>query len=161
MFNRVQKFLILLPLLLAFGLSTAYAETESEMIIERASPLGYEETIAKLIENAKGLGWKVPKKWKRTFQKNFKRIAKVDIGRNMLIEMCQPHAAAKLLVHDKYKKFLSMMPCTVAVYEKSDGKVYLSMMNIQMMGQLYKGQKEIDEMIAELGPQMEKMLIME
>ena len=159
MFRTIQKIIIVLPLMLAFGLTAAHAE--GDMIIERASPLGYEETIAKLIENAKGLGWKVPKKWIRTFQKNFKRIAKVDIGRNQLIEMCQPHAAAKLLIHDKYKKFLSMMPCTVAVYEKSDGKVYLSMMNIQMMGQLYKGQKEIEEMVTELGPQMEKMLIME
>jgi len=159
MYRIIQKLFIVLPLLLAFGLSTAYAE--GEMVIERASPLGFEETIVKLIENAKGLGWKVPKKWKKNFQKNLKRVAKVDIGKGLVIEMCEPHAAAKLLVHDQHKKFLSMMPCTVAVYEKSDGKVYLSMMNIQMMGQMYKGQKEIDEMVTELGPQMEKMLEMQ
>jgi uncharacterized protein (DUF302 family) len=54
-----------------------------------------------------------------------------------------------------------MMPCSVAVYEKSDGKVYLSMMNIQLMGKMYKGQKEIDKLVTTLGPQMEQMLIME
>lgn len=159
-YRKVATVAVILPLLMLLGTSIAHASDDG-MVIERASPLGFEETIVKLIENAKGLGWKVPKKWKKNFQKNLKRVAKVDVGRNLVIEMCEPHAAAKLLVHDQYKKFLSMMPCSVAVYEKSDGKVYLSMMNIQMMGQMYKGQKEIDEMVTTLGPQMEKMLIME
>lgn len=156
MFNRIQKFVIILPLLLSFGLTTAHAE--EGMVIERASPLGFEETIVKLIENAKGLGWKVPKKWKKNFQKNLLRVTKIDVGRNLVVEMCEPHAAADLLIHDQYKKFLSMMPCSVAVYEKSDGKVYLSMMNIQLMGQMYKGQKEIEALVTKLGPQMEQML---
>ena len=160
MYTKVKAVVVILPLLMFLVASVAQA-AEEDMVIERASPLGFEETIVKLIENAKGLGWKVPKKWKKDFQKNLKRVAKVDVGRNLVIEMCEPHAAAKLLVHDQYKKFLSMMPCSVAVYEKSDGKVFLSMMNIQMMGQMYKGQKEIDEMVTKLGPQMEKMLVME
>ena len=89
------------------------------------------------------------------------KVTKVDIGRSLVVEMCEPRAAVKLLVHDQYKKFLSMMPCSVAVYEKSDGKVYLSMMNIKMMGQMYKGQKEIDDLVASLAPQMEQMLTMQ
>jgi uncharacterized protein (DUF302 family) len=108
------------------------------------------------------MGWKVPKKWKKNFQKNFKRAAKVDIGgRAIVVEMCEPVAGANLMKHDQYKKFLSMMPCTVAVYEKADGKVYLSMMNIQMMADVYQGEKPIQEMVDKLGPQMEQMLIME
>jgi len=159
MLKTIRNVAITLSLLLLTGIPVAQAE--EGLIIERASPLGFDETITKLISNAKGLGWKVPKKWKKNFQKNLKRVTKVDIGRNLVIEMCEPHAAVKLLVHDKYKKFLSMMPCSVAVYEKSDGKVYLSMMNIQMMANVYKGQKEIEELVAQLAPQMEQMLIME
>ena len=151
---------VILPLLMVLGTSVVQAE-EQGMMVERASPLGFEETIVKLIENAKALGWKVPKKWKKNFQKNLKRVTKVDIGRNLVIEMCEPHAAVELLVHDEYKKFLSMMPCAVAVYEKSDGKVYLSMMNIQLMGQMYKDKKEVQALVTKLGPQMEKMLIMQ
>ena len=141
------------------GTTSAYAE--EGMIIEKSSPLGFEETIDKLVANGKALGWKLPRKWRKNFQKNLKKVTKVDIGRSLVVEMCEPHAAVKLLTHDKYKKFLSMMPCSVAVYEKSDGKVYLSMMNIQMMGSMYKGQKEIDELVTNLAPQMEKMLTMQ
>ncbi len=137
------------------------AQAQEDMIIEVLSPLSLEETVDKLRANAKAQGWKAPKKWKRDFQKNFKRVAKVDIGRNLVISICQPWEAAKLLIHDKYKKFLSLMPCSIAVYEKSDGKVYISMMNIQMLGQMYKGEKEIEEMVNRLGPQMQKMLVME
>ena len=72
--------------------------------------------------------------------------------------MCEPWAAVKLLKFDKYKKFLAMMPCSFAVYEKSDGKVYASFMNIQLLGQMYKGQKEIEELVNELGPHMVKMV---
>jgi uncharacterized protein (DUF302 family) len=50
------------------------------------------------------------------------------------------------------------MPCSFAVYEKSDGKVYVSFMNIQLMGQMYKGQKEVEELVNKLGPQMQKMV---
>jgi len=160
MIKKMFKVVVILPLLIVLGASVAQAQ-QQDMMVEVVSPLGFEETIERLIKNAKGLGWKVPKKWKKNFQKNLKRVTKVDIGKALVLGMCEPQEAVKLLIHDKYKKFLSMMPCTVAIYEKSDGKVYLSMMDIQMMAQMYKGHKEIDEMVTKLGPQMEKMLDMQ
>ena len=159
MLKIFKRFIFVLPFLMMFGATTASAE--EGLIVEKASPLGFQETIDKLISNGKSLGWKLPKKWRKNFQKNLKHVTKIDIGRNLVIEMCEPWAAVELLKHDKYKKFLSMMPCSVAVYEKSDGKVYLSMMNIQMMGSVYKGQPEIEKLVSDLAPQMEKMLIME
>jgi len=155
---KLTTIALVLPFLLLFGITSVTAD---EMVIEKASPLGFDETIEKLKANAKELGWKVPSKWNKNFQKNLMHVTDIDVGRNLVIEMCEPFAAVELLVHDQYKKFLSMMPCSVAVYEKSDGKVYLSMMNIQLMGQMYKGQKEIDTLVKTLGPQMEQMLIME
>ena len=159
MLKKFKMFIFVLPFLMVFGTSTANAE--DGLLVERLSPLGFEETIDKLISNAKGLGWKVPKKWKKNFQKNLKHVTKIDIGRNLVIEMCEPYAAVELLKDDSHKKFLAMMPCSVAVYEKSDGKVYLSMMNIMMMGKFYEGDKAIEKLVTDLGPQMEKMLIMQ
>jgi len=156
MLKKSKLFVFLLPLLLVFGFSTAQAS--EEMIVEKLSPLGFDETIAKIKKNAKALGWKVPKSWKKDFQKNLKKVTKEDIGKNLVFSMCEPWAAVKLLKHDKYKKFLAMMPCSFAVYEKSDGKVYASFMNIQLMGQMYKGQKEIEDLVNELGPHMVKMV---
>ncbi len=156
MLKKSKIFVFVLPLLMAFGFSSAQAS--EEMIIEKVSPLGFDETIAKIKKNAKALGWKVPKKWKKNFQKNLKHVTKEDIGKNLVFSMCEPWAAVKLLKHDRYKKFLAMMPCSFAVYEKSDGKVYASFMNIQLMGQMYKGQKEIEDLVNELGPHMVKMV---
>lgn len=160
--NNMRKYLKLIILSLSFFSMFGHinAQASDDLIIEKLSPLGFEETIDKIKSNAKALGWKVPKSWAKNFQKNLKRAAKVDIGRNLVIEMCEPKAAAKLLIHDKYKKFLSMMPCSIAVYEKSDGKVYVSMMNINMLGGMYKGQKEIEELVSNLGPQMTKMMML-
>lgn len=156
MLRKLKYSLLLFPALIVFGISPVYAA--EEMIIEKASPLGFDETVARIKANAKELGWKVPKKWKKDFQKNLKKVTKQDIGKNLVFSMCEPFEAVKLLKHDKYKKFLSMMPCSFAVYEKSDGKVYASVMNIQMLGQMYKGEKEIEDLVNKLGPQMVQMM---
>jgi uncharacterized protein (DUF302 family) len=130
-----------------------------EMLIERQSPLGFEETLTRLEANARAAGWKVPSKWKVDFQRNLKKVTGTDIGPNRVLKMCEPHAAAKLLLKDEYKQLTAMMPCTIAVYEKSDGKTYISMMNLEAMGKMYGG--DVLEMTQELGPQMEEMLNLE
>ncbi|MBT8126389.1 MAG: DUF302 domain-containing protein [Gammaproteobacteria bacterium] len=128
----------------------------SYMLIEVESPLGFDETMIKLEENAKYAGWKVPSKWKVNFQKNLMKVTGTDIGKNKVLKMCEPAAAAKMLVHDEYKLLTTMMPCTIAVYEKSDGKTYISLMNMEMLGMIYGGL--IKEIADELAPQMMEMV---
>jgi len=129
------------------------------MLLEYPSPLGFEETLVKLETNAKALGWKVPKKWKVDFQKNLKRVTGKDIGKNRVLKMCAPDAAVPLLMQDKYKMLTALMPCTIAVYEKSDGKTYIALMNLKVMGQMYG--PDVAKMADELAPQMEQMLVLE
>ncbi len=132
------------------------ATADIQMLIERQSPLGFEETLERIEANARDIGWKVPQKWKVDFQRNFKKITGTDIGPSRVLKMCEPFAAAKLLVKDEYKQLAAMMPCTIAVYEKSDGKTYIAMMNLDAMAQMYGG--DVKDMAAELAPQMEQML---
>lgn len=127
------------------------------LLVEIESPLGFEETLERIELNAKDLGWKVPSKWKVDFRRNMERITDVDIGPNQVLKMCEPFAAVELLVQDRYKHLAAMMPCTIAVYVKSDGKTYVSMMNLDMMGQLYGG--DVAGMAQELGPQMDAMIV--
>ena len=127
-----------------------------QMLVEVPSPLGFDETLARIEANAKELGWKVPQKWKVNFRGNLKRVTGKDIGPNQVLKMCEPHAATKLLLKDEYKMLTAMMPCTIAVYEKSDGKTYVSMMNLKLMGQMYGG--DVATMATELAPQMDQML---
>lgn len=127
-----------------------------KMLVEVESPLGFEETLERIEANAKELGWKVPEKWKVNFRRNMKKITDTDIGPNQVLKMCEPFAAAKLLVKDEYKQLAAMMPCTIAVYEKSNGKTYVAMMNLDVMGAMYGG--DVKGMADELAPQMAKML---
>lgn len=156
MIKSIKPLLSLLAIFLMLGMQSVQAS--NEMIIEKASPLGFDETIERIKSNAKALGWKVPKSWKKNFQVNLLKVTKEDVGKNLVFSMCEPWEAVKLLKHDKYKKFFAMMPCSFAVYEKSDGKVYASFMNIQMLGQMYKGEKEIEALVNKLGPQMVQMV---
>ncbi len=126
------------------------------MIKEVQSPFGFEASVEKVIENAKSMGWKVPKSWKINFQKNLLKVVKVDVGPNQVIGMCDPEAAAKILIHDELKQLSVMMPCSIAFYEKSDGKTYISIMNMEMLGTLF-GEK-ISGITSELAPQMEQMV---
>ena len=127
-----------------------------QMLIEVESPLDFYDTLDKLVENAKAAGWKVPSKWRVNFQRNLLRVTGVDIGPNEVIKMCEPEAAVRMLKHDEYKLLTTMMPCTIAVYEKSNGKTYISMMNMEILGLMYGG--EIAEIAKELAPQMKKMV---
>ena len=126
------------------------------MITEIPSPYSFEETLEKIEANAKAEGWKVPKKWKIDFQKNLKYVTKIDIGPNKLLKMCEPKAAVDILIHDELKRLSVMMPCTIGVYEKSDGKTYITIMNMKILGLLFGD--VVDEITTELAPQMEKMV---
>ena len=127
-----------------------------QMLIEIESPLDFYDTLDKLEENAKAAGWKVPQKWRVNFQRNLEKVTGVDIGPNEVIKMCEPEAAVRMLKHDEYKLLTTMMPCTIAVYEKSNGKTYISMMNMEILGLMYGG--EVAEIANELAPQMKKMV---
>lgn len=132
-------------------------EMAKAMLLETPSPLGFEETLERIEKNAKAQGWKVPGKWKVNFQRNLKKVTGVDVGPNRVLKMCAPEPAAKLLQKDEYKVLTAMMPCTIAVYVKSDGKTYVSAMNLRMLGQLYGG--DVAVMAEKLAPQMDAMLV--
>ena len=90
------------------------------MIKEVASPYGFKETLAKVKAKAKSIGWKVPKKWNKDFRKNLQKTVKIDVGHVTVLKMCEPQAAADILIHDELKRLSVLMPCSVAVYDKAD-----------------------------------------
>jgi uncharacterized protein (DUF302 family) len=155
----MSKFLtILISFILGAVASAAFSfySLPGMMIKEVASPFSFEETVDKVKANAKELGWKVPKSWKINFQKNLQKVVKVDIGPNQVIGMCEPQAAADILKHDKLKQLAVMMPCKVAVYEKSDGKTYISIMNMNLLGTAFGD--IVNGITTKLAPQMEQMI---
>ncbi len=54
-----------------------------------------------------------------------------------LVEMCKAVYAAEVLRTDR--RVATLMPCAVAVYEDDRGKVWLSKLNLGLMGSLFGG----------------------
>lgn len=101
-----------------------------QMFFETKSKYGFDETVEKLSEIIAENGWKVTytHNLQETMKKNSLEVAPVKV-----IELCNPKYAYRLLSDDALKIYSNMMPCRLSVYEKTDGKTYVSRMNSAMM----------------------------
>ncbi len=101
-----------------------------QMFFESRSRYGFEETVSRLSEIIPEGGWKVIHihDLQETMRKNGKEVNPVKV-----IELCKPDYAYRLLSDDTLRIYSNMMPCRISVYEKTDGKTYLSRMNSAML----------------------------
>lgn len=96
------------------------------------SRFGYKETIEKILEAAKEFGWYNPQvndhyEIEQNFElENPNRVATVS--------MCLPRSAYTILKENK--RLAAMMPLQITVFEE-DGEIFISWMNIQMMGKMF------------------------
>lgn len=106
------------------------------MVKEQLSPLGYEETIAHITTKVNEGGWKVSATMR--LDKSLAKEGKT-VKPAASMKICQPDYAEQVLLDDKARFLSVMMPCSIAVYEKEDGKTYISTMNAGLMGRLFGG----------------------
>ena len=125
------------------------------MIHEAKSPYDFNTTVETIIANAESEGWTVPKVY--DFQKSIVDVGSGDVGMTKVIEMCQPEYASGLLGADDTKFVAVMMPCAVAVYEKSDGGTYIASMNIGIMGKVFGG--AVDQTMSRVAADDKKILM--
>ena len=155
--NGFLVFIIALAIGIAGTLIVLRSMLPTLLVTEIESPLEFEATLERLEANAKAQGWKVPRKWKANFQRNFQKIVGKDIGPMRLLKLCEPSIAADLLEKDENKYLAIMMPCTFAVYEKkSTGKTYVAMMNLQAVSQAIGG--DVIPAMERAWPDMQKMV---
>ena len=109
----------------------------SMMVHEKQSPYDFDKTVALVQDNAKAKGWIVPKVY--DFQASMKKHKQPDPGKIKVVKLCQPEYAGKMLSQDDTKFVAAMMPCSIGIYEKSDGKVYVSSMNMRLMSKMFGG----------------------
>ncbi len=107
------------------------------MFFEKKSKFSFNDTVNKVTEAAKNNGWHVPDI--RDLQKVYQKAGHKDMTKIKAIALCKPHGAYKILSYDKNKRLAAMMPIQLAVYEKKNGKVYVSGMNIGFMGKMFGG----------------------
>lgn len=107
------------------------------MLTERASPYGIEETVKKITTNAKAEGWVISAI--QPLHQSVKKHGGGDLPPVILISLCQANHAYNILKEDTNKVISVMMPCTISVYQKSDGHVYVGTMNAGLLGTMFGG----------------------
>lgn len=111
----------------------------SLMYTETLSPYSVEETTQRIKQKALESDWVVP-----SITKLDKSVAKHSNDKLKLtpvsvVNLCQAEHAYGILKSDENKFISVMMPCTIGVYEKSDGKTYISTMNAGLLGSMFGG----------------------
>ncbi len=103
-----------------------FMEEPMQMLLEDESPLSFDDTVAKLKSAVEENGWSVVGEF------DYKEILSskgFDILDIKIIAVCSGKHSAEILVLDDERMVSPLMPCTIAVYEKSDGKTYVSRLN--------------------------------
>ncbi len=109
----------------------------SMMLVEYESPLGIEETVKKISDNALAHNWVVAGIQK--LDKSVKKHGGYDLSKVYLVNLCNASHAYNILKKDEQKIISVMMPCTISVYEKSNGKTYIGTMNAALLGKMFGG----------------------
>ncbi len=136
MLSTAMKIIVGMAIGVALTLLTVWNMAGAMMFAERESPFTMEETVARIQHNiqAAGNGWAL-------FGLRYPaRPVEADGGNVlpvMLIEACSTKYSGPILKEDKVRFLSLLMPCKIGVYKKSDGKVYIGIMNAGLIGKLF------------------------
>lgn len=123
------------------------------MFIEGQSKFDFTETVETLETLIKEGGWGL----KHTHDLAQMLIDKdFDVLPAKALEICKPALANEVLAHDATRMYSNMMPCRLSVYEKEDGKTYVSRMNIEVLGSMIGG--DVAEVMGGAFHEVEKMI---
>ena len=114
----------------------AYKAAPSLMMKEAVSMYDFQTSVEKFEQTVHDMGWKIPAvhDLAETMEINGYQVNNVKV-----FELCHPDHAYEILSRDDERIVSSMMPCRVSIYEKSDGRTYVSWMNTSMMGNMMGG----------------------
>jgi uncharacterized protein (DUF302 family) len=104
------------------------------MVQEYPSPFGIEETAARIQANIQATGWDLS--GLRSPSNTIRKLG-ATVPNVLLVEACNPDYSKPILKDDSTRILSILMPCTITIYEKEDGKVYIGLMNSGLMGRLF------------------------
>jgi len=107
------------------------------MLREVPSPFGVEETAARIQHNIQSLS---ANGWSLSGLRNPARAvskAGTNVPPTLLIEACSTKYSGPILKQGGTRILSILMPCTITVYKKDDGKTYIGLMNSALMGKMF------------------------
>jgi uncharacterized protein (DUF302 family) len=106
------------------------------MLVKHKSNLSYDETITFLSETLqKKQDWHVLTV--NDFQKSTEAF--VALERVGSITICNPRYVSKILADDKNRGVTAFMPLEFGVYEDKKGQVFVSQLNVGLLGKMFGG----------------------
>ena len=134
-----STFALILGLVLGLALAAGVGVgiLRSRMIAPRRSRRSFDDTCAAIerVVPADAEGWSLPlPAWDAYAVLEKKGVAPENLRRLRFFFVCNPGYAAGMLRLDP--SFAGMMPCTWAVYELQDGRVWLAKMNVGLLARL-------------------------
>lgn len=123
------------------------------MFLENESNYGFEETNAAIEKQAAEMKWGIPSQYdlQATLKKNGFEVLPVRV-----FSLCKPSVAHKILGTNRERIASALMPCRVSVYERNDGKVYVSRLNAALFSRFLG--KQIREAMKEAAVENERIL---
>lgn len=122
---------------IVFVLIIAVSMAGDLMLREVPSPFGVEETAARIQRNVQSLSHRG---WTLSGLRNPAKAANssgTNVPPTLLIEACSTKYSGPLLKDDNTRILSILMPCTITVYKKDDGKTYIGLMNSGLMGRMF------------------------
>jgi uncharacterized protein (DUF302 family) len=127
----------------------------SLMFKEVPSPYSVEETAARIQQNIQAAG----NGWSLVGLRNPGKAVEQDGGNTLpvlMVEACSTRYSGPILKNDSIRFLSILMPCKVSVYKKSDGKVYIGMMNAELIGSLFGS--EVGALMAQVAADQAKFV---
>lgn len=125
----------------------------SLMLVKVKSKLTYDKTISVLSENLnKKQDWKVltVNDYKKTTE------AFVILEHTGSMNICNPGYASRILADDKDRGVTAFMPLGIGVYEDKKGQVFVSKLNIGLLGKMFGG--NISEVMGTAGKDLNEVI---
>lgn len=125
----------------------------SLMVIKHKSGHSYAETVAALgsaLDNKEG--WRVVAV--NDYQKSTEPFG--AIGRTGSLNVCNPRYASMILANAGDRGVTSFMPLALGVYEDERGQVYVSQLNVGLMGRMFGG--TIAQVMAMAGADLDEVV---
>ena len=126
---------------------------ETNMLLESQCKYNFADTVEKLNQAVMEAGWKMPAT--HDLQNTIRNFGK-EILPIKILEICHPKHSSRLLELDNERIVSTFMPCRISVYEKSDGKVYISRINAALLSKSFGG--IVEEVMSLANSEMEKMI---
>jgi uncharacterized protein (DUF302 family) len=108
----------------------------SLMLIKHRSSRRYDDTVAMLSEGLKAKpDWRILKV--NDYQESTAAFGAIE--RVCSVNVCNPRYASNILADDANRAVTAFMPLAVGVYEDKKGQVFVSELNVRLLGMMFGG----------------------